>query len=135
MSNAEAERRHYTAGLRALADFYDAHPEIATPEPEHSVYSMNEKEEAAAVVRALGKCEKRYADNMFYISREFGPITLKFVFYRSAVCVRKVVAVEEVPEEVIPERVVPAHKREIVEWECEPILASSPVGAESTEGA
>ena len=122
------QRKEYVKGLRDLADWYEAHPEIELPyEPVHDNYAVNSKEDAASVIRALGRCDKEYSGNLLTISRQFGPIKAKFVFYREAVCRKVVVGTREVPEQVIPaqpEEVIPAHVEEITKWECEPILAT-----------
>lgn len=120
----------YAASLRLLADWYEQHPNIPTPDREFSVYSLNSKEEAADCMMALKPCKKEYKDTMFYLSREFQGITLKFVFYRNAVCTRRVVgtkmvSTQVIPAKTIPEQIIPAHEEEIVEWDCgNPLLAS-----------
>lgn len=118
----------FTAGLRELADWYDAHPEIALPIAEMAVYSEPDtKERAAVVARTLGGfIQKEIIGTYLRLKRTFGPVELRFVFERDAVCVARVVRVDEIPEEVIPEHVIPAHTREIVEWDCQPILAPAP---------
>lgn len=110
--------------LRALADFYDANP--LCPEPEISIYLHADK--AKEVLRNLGSFEKDYDDSYMYARVKVGDRTLKLSTQRDAVCTRKVVGTREVPEEVIPstytpEEVIPAHTAEIIEWECDPILA------------
>lgn len=114
----------FAAGLRALADWYEAHPDMLIPSvdiaSEWKVFGFDSKEDAASVIAALGSCRKEYTDNgLLYIKRDFGAgVVLSFVFSREQVCRKKVLGTEQ-----IPERVIPAHEREIVEWECEPILA------------
>ena len=128
LTEAEATPHvRYACGLRELADWIEAHPEIALPNCEISSYSLDEREEAAAVLKALKPCRKHYSGEMFYIRRDFGPITLSYVFYRNTVCVAKVVGKKEIPEQTIPEQVIPAHTEDIIEWDCsEPILATKP---------
>lgn len=46
---------------------------------------------------------------------------LDFNWPRREVCTRRVVGTEDVPEQVTP-----AHTREIVEWDCHPLLAAVP---------
>ena len=120
----------YAQGLRDLADWVEAHPEIDLPDESISVFSKHTKEEAAKVLLALTPCKKDYSGDLFTLSRSFGHVRLKFLFVRSAVCTRRVVRTEEVPEEIIPEKVEPeqviaAHTKEIVEWDCDPILAET----------
>lgn len=47
---------------------------------------------------------------------EYDHISITYYVKREAVCVKKVVGTEEVPE-----RVYPAHTKEVVEWECEDV--------------
>jgi len=107
----------YAEGLRNLAGWIEAHPSIPLPEPMLSVWSANTKDDAVACLRALGNAKKQYEEQLFYISGEFGPLTLRFVFERNAVCTRKVVGTKRV-EAVFH----PAHEEEIVEWDCEESL-------------
>ena len=110
----------YVAGLRALADWIEANPEQPLSETILSVWCQRDtKEAAAAVMRAFGSCEKEYGDSCFYLKKAFGPITLRFVFLRAAVCTRRVVGTKHVPAQFYPER-----EEEIVKWDCHPILAS-----------
>jgi len=113
----------YANGLRELADWIEEHPEMPRPGPTLNVYELNSRDEAVACLKALGSCKKEYTENNFYLSREFGPIKLAFMFYRTAVCKRRVVGVKEVgtavvPARIIPEEIIPAHTEEIVEWDC-----------------
>ena len=112
----------YAAGLRELASWIEQHPEIALPEQDLKVYALNTKEEAAAVLRALKPCTKKYTDEFFHIKRNFGPITYDVVFYRKEVCVRRVVGVETVEARFIPAQTIPAQTVEKVEWDCGPLL-------------
>lgn len=115
----------YVASLRLLANWYEQHPNIPTPhDSTFVVYPLDTKEEAVDCMLALKPCEKEYEDSLFYLSRKFGGITLKFAFYRDAICTRRVVGTEMVPEETIPEKIIPAHVKEIIEWDCSPLLAS-----------
>ncbi len=131
----ETTHKEFADGLRAIADWYEKNPHIPIPRhPSINNYSVNTKGEAAAILRALGQCEKEYDENMFTLSHKFGPIVARFVFYRESVCVKKVVGTREIAETVLPAReetIIPAHKEEIFEWECLPILASE---GESNQG-
>lgn len=119
----------YASGLRLLADWVEAHPGIDLPSTSLSVYSLNSKEKAATCLLALKPCEKKYDGDLFRISRKFGPITLSYVFTRSAVCNKKLVGTKVIPETVKPaepEEIIPEHEEEIYEWVCdEPILNGS----------
>lgn len=121
------ERKSLTDGLRQIADWYDAHPEIDIPtSPNFRNFSVNSKATVQAVIRALGECKKEYADTLFTVSRKFGSVRTDFIFFRNDVCVRKIVGVETIPARIIPaqpEMVIPAETKEIVEWECAPVMA------------
>ena len=113
-------RRAYADGLRAIAAWFETHPEVPLPDSQRvDVASLNTKEEAASVARALGACDKIYDGTLFRLERRFGGTTLRFLFWRDQVCERRVVSTKQVPA-----RLVPAHTEEIVEWDCHPLLAS-----------
>ena len=118
-----ATHKEYADGLRAVADFYESHPEIPLPyDTDISNGSVDTKEEAATIMRALGSCSKNYSDYYFVLAKNFGPIKMQFIFTRHKVCVRKVIGVETIEAEFVPAHTIPAWTKEIVEWECEAIL-------------
>lgn len=113
------DRIAFTTGLRDLADWFDAHPDIRLPyDPSFSVYGYDTLDEAAHLARVLAPCQKDASSDLFYLIKTFGPIKLSFMFWRSTVCTKRVVRTEAVPKQVIP-----AHTREIAEWDCRSILA------------
>jgi hypothetical protein len=116
------ERQEFAQGLRDMADWYEVHPEITLPFKEFMNYTMNTKEDAQIVMRAMGSCVKTYDDSIFGLEKHFGPIKARFVFMRNEVCERKVVGTKIVPEKFTPAKTEPEHEVEIVEWECVPIL-------------
>ena len=111
--------QEYARGLRAVADLYEAHPDIPFSHDQViGVYWVKDtNEEAVRIIEALKPCRKEWAESFLKITRDFGGVTLKFVFIREAVCTRRVVGHKEIPAEFLPARVV-----EIVTWDCEPIL-------------
>lgn len=123
----------YVASLREMADWYEAHPGMPIPEAEFNCFNVRmdeetDKDAAQRIVRVAAPCKKSYDDTLFSIRKTFGSLTLRYIFMRNEVCERVVIATEEVPERVIPaepERVEPAHVKEIVEWRCEPLLAEN----------
>jgi hypothetical protein len=120
------ERKDYTNGLRELADWWDKHLEVPLNyAPSIATGALNTKEEAALVIRALGNCTKRYSGDIFVVGRKFGPIDMEFLFYRDKVCERRVVSVELIPEQFIEAHTIPARTKEIVEWDCHPILSAA----------
>ena len=122
-----ATHAEYANGLRAIADFVETHPELHLPNDELCCFSMDEKAQAAAVLLALKPCKKNYGETVFYITREFGPVTLKYYFNRNSVCTPRVVGKKIVPAE--PMKIIdarPEHEVDIIEWDCEPILTAAP---------
>jgi len=106
---------------RVLLDWLEAHPEVDLPynvQYGMLIASVNTKDELATLARAFGECEKEFADDSFYLRKRFGSTQLYAFTARQQVCERVVVGTEEIPEQVVPARV-----REIVEWRCaEPLL-------------
>lgn len=128
-------RMEHIEGLRAIADWFEAHPEVPLPPADFSCYHMNSKQEAAVVLKALTPATKTYDDDMFGIERHFGPVRLRFVFYRREICKAKVVGKKLVPEQIeperiIPEKVIPEHEEDIIEWDCSARLLSLPTDEE-----
>lgn len=118
----------YSEGLRELADWLDQHPEQAEQlrEIRALAFPSDTPEGVAEWARALGSAQKEYTGNdLFKLTRMFGPVELRAVVYRSAVCTRRVVGTREVVREV-PDPAAPlievTETEEIVEWDCEPIL-------------
>ena len=117
--------------LRAMADFYEAHP--TAPIPFDLQYGwmhayLPSGDEMKEFLRSLGSFKKVFEDDYFRAEVQVGEIALQFSTKRDNVCVRKVVGTKLVAEQVIPssyteERIIPAHEEEIVEWDCEPIMA------------
>jgi len=125
--------KQYANSLRLIADWYEHQPEsIPVPYDLGSVVSYWEDEkiqsaQAIEIAHALRDAEKVHQDEFFTIQRKFGELYLKFLFKRSAVCTRRVVGTEEVPEHVVP-----VHTKEIVEWDCAPILSGNDEGSKPT---
>ncbi len=109
------------AGLRDLADWLDAHPDEEVSGNVRLLAYRFDADEFRATVRALGRGAKESNDEWASVIRSFGPAVAIYAYTaREQVC-RKVV----VGTRVEPERVIPAREVEIVEWECQPILAET----------
>lgn len=134
-----ARRAAYTAGLRALADLLDAHPELPLPysgngDAMNFIELGDEARRGAAVFARLmpGKVEKSASDNgQFYLTFTLHGLRLRWVAQRAQMCERVVTGTREVEIEVPdPEALalVPKVKRveviEDVEWQCRPVLAA-----------
>lgn len=83
----------YANGLRALADFYEAHPEMPIPHA-HQVVFMHERQSflAAAKMLADGGKVLKLADEevstwpRFHAIRMFGPVRLDVEIDRKTIC-------------------------------------------------
>jgi hypothetical protein len=133
------ERAQYIAGLRQIADFYDAHPEVPTPSDNHTNYAVNTDEDARNLAKALGTFKKEYSEDMFTMSKTFGSVQARFVFYRKAICKAKVVGVKTIEAEFVPAVEAytrPARTVDIIEWDCGSLLDPSvvPVDKEKVDG-
>lgn len=87
------ETKQTTAeGLRALADWYEAHPEIDVPSVVISIWERNggAAKKLALTAKAMGTCEKSMDDYSITLKRHFGPVMLLASISRDAVC-RKIV--------------------------------------------
>lgn len=121
----------YAASLREIADFIDAHDELEFDAPNYlrlgwCYGSDNEaQQQIAAFARAFGSCEKEYGDAFFKVSRKIGEIKVYAATSREKVCRKVVKGTRVVPRQVIEAKIIEEHEEEIVEWECEPLLAEA----------
>jgi len=121
--------KEYCKGLREIADWYEAHPEIDLPKKELEVLSFSTENPAIArkAGLALGTFKKEVSDYIYRISKQFSGVSLEFVFYRDKVCVKKFIRTE-VKKRLIrdPNVIVPMieveEEIEIAEWDCPPLL-------------
>lgn len=119
-------------GLRELADFIEgsdsaAAVAIAKAAAEGGLRHFTwDGAEFRAGAAALGGSRVKTADDDFIIiARQFGPVPVSVYGWRKSVCVRRVVGTrtEHVPaSEAIPAQPARTVEREVVEWECPPIL-------------
>jgi hypothetical protein len=130
MKTEQIRRRQFIEGLRAVAAFYETHPE-ACYDGMHLTLNMYVWGRAARKVlietaKAFGQCRKEYDESNVTISRQFGDqVTLAVFAPRARVCRRVVLGARIVPATVLPatpERIVPAASVEIVGWRCDPLL-------------
>lgn len=100
-------------GLRALADYLEGRPDVPIPYF-GTINAFAEAEELPVVARAMGGFEKDHNGQFLALVKRFGSeVELHVNFTSEDVCERVVVGTEEVPK-----KVVPAHTKEIVEWQC-----------------
>ena len=126
-----ARRVAIAEGLEALGAWLIAHPEVDVPialTGEHGAHLgiyLKDRDDLAAVIRAMGNCEKAADDYWIGVQRSFGPIVLQAKVSHEMVCERVVVGVEQV-ETYDPAVLATVPKiqqeREIVRWECPPSL-------------
>jgi hypothetical protein len=131
LNNADqCRRRQFIEGLRAVAQFYEAHPE-AWYDGIHLTLNMyiwgrKTREILARTVRSFGQCTKKYDDTNITVSRKFGDqVTLSVFASRAKVCRRVIVGTRILPARTVPassEVYLPATTEEIVAWRCDPLL-------------
>ena len=131
MSNPDPRlRRQFIEGLRAVAQFYEAHPE-AWYDGIHLTLNMyiwgrNAREILAQTVRDLGQCTKKYDQTNITVSRKFSDqITLSVFAPRFKVCSRVILGMRIIPARTLPASgavYLPETTEEIVAWRCDPLL-------------
>jgi len=121
------------AGLRALADFIDAHPDL--PYPTYlrwpSVWCPTSADEVAALIRAAKAAgipvEKRHSATQRNVAFQFGAVKAEALVNKEEVCERVVVGqkVELVPDPTYIPPDVPLVEQvvDVTEWRCLPLLA------------
>ena len=112
------EHEKFALGLRQLANFYEAHPEIPLPYQDLHSYSLDTKDDAAMLAKALGTFEKKYSDDLLIVSKKFQSVNLKFYLTRDSVCTARVVGKKIEPEVYIPSQHIPAREVDVIEWDC-----------------
>lgn len=129
-NTATGERAAYTAGLRQLADWLDANPEIELPwTGRYEVFQLGvwlRKDELAAIARALpGKVEKVADDasKVLRIQGQFAGLNVEAYAGRTEVCERIVTGTETVTVPAVEAKPEKTEEREVVEWRCHPLLA------------
>lgn len=131
-------RAEQVAGIRELADWLEAHPEVPIPhELTGNDYSYvlimtlsvdDPKATLAAIARALPGDVKKDADSsQFEIEGRVGGINVKAIAQRNEVCERVVVGTREItrtipdPRVAVPEIEV-TETIEDVKWVCTPLM-------------
>jgi hypothetical protein len=129
---AESDSKEVVTFLRALADFYEEHPNapvVAGLEGDTlTVYAFLANGREKEILRSLGSFDKEFQGRFFIAKKVIGGKTLKFYFYRDSVCTSRVVGTRHVERQIEPEvyrpsRVIEAHDEDILEWDCAPVLA------------
>jgi len=118
-------RAHAEGGIKLPYDVHDTWIRLDVYEynkDDEYVLNVEKSLDALAVVtqfasKVFGAVEKDYSSSDFElkITLEDGTV-IRYEADREAVCTKVVVGYEDVPE-----RVTPAYRKEIVEWECDPV--------------
>ena len=120
--------------MQSLIDFLGAHPELPLPDDlTVSVYAIGAEtlDRAKELAKSLGTFEKEIDDPFFALVKRFGKVSLRFVFYRQSVCIKRVVGTKtdtiRVPAEGAPkvEMIDKVVETEIVEWDCPSLLSET----------
>jgi hypothetical protein len=111
MANADIVRQ-----LRTLADWFESKPDL--PQVPYIItfdVFLSSLDELREIARLVGKTEKGQSDTYFWLRSHIGNEgqRIDWTLYRQVVCTPRVVGHEE-----IPERVIPAYVKDIVEWDC-----------------
>jgi len=125
------ERIDLVDGLRKMADFFEAHPEIECPySVQANVYGAS-KESLQAFAKAAGRVDKDAVGSTFWLRKKFSQkVQLDFNAQRDEVCEQVQVGtkmVEAQPERIEVHEAVEAHEEPVYEWRCGSILQSSEV--------
>jgi hypothetical protein len=109
--------KEYADGLRQLADWYEAHPDVHPPyEADQLTYYPFTKDDTEDLVRRIGgRWAKKASSDLLYLTQAVGPFQFRVVVDQATVCQKRVVG----------HRVIPAQEArlvEVVEWDCAPVL-------------
>jgi hypothetical protein len=117
----------FVQGLRELADFYSAHPEVKLPLSCSYYICDATKEETLAAARAFGDARKTYTNVHFILRKTFpSGVEIWLMTDRKTVCTAKEIGEKFVPAYTIPAQHFPASTVPVLEWECLPLLAPDP---------
>lgn len=122
----------FARGLHAIAEFYEANPNMPVPYLDTFNMFVRSKGEMIHCARMLGTCDKVVTEDWFELCRKFGPMKLVVNIRRNSVCERVKVGEREVPEQHLPAReaeTVPAHTEDVYEWKCPEALLSEGGGS------
>lgn len=123
-------RQDFTAGLRRIADLIDEHSDLPLPyegTTTRLLWFLDTPEQLNIVSKAMGgHREKDIGDGFAGLKGAIDGVRINALVPREQVCTRRVVGTEtvEVPDPAalaaVPKVAV---EREVVEWDCHPILA------------
>ncbi len=114
--------------LQSLINLLSAHPELPRPtRVEIGVYDFVKEnlEEAQKVAKGLGNFTKDIDETFFRLTKTFGKVSIKYVFYRQDICIKRVIGTKKKtimvphPDAKMVEKEV---EIEIIEWDCSSLL-------------
>lgn len=126
--------------LRVATDLIAAHPNLPTPcvfayssgHVEVTWQLMNgdvrndQKSAAQQIIRAIGgEWRKNPWDDRFDFEQDYNGVALQIFTNRDQVCTRRVIGTETVTVPAVEARPERTEVREIVEWDCTPVLAEA----------
>lgn len=132
--------------LRQVADLLEQHPDLPQPYVTSSYAGRvdarwylsidspgapaEQRATAQQIIRAIGgHWDKDIRDDEVRFTAKLGLLDLDVQVVREAVCTRRVVGTEEVTIPAVEARPERTEVREVVEWDCQPILADEQVSA------
>ena len=138
MTNEMTDQERAIQNLEAMIAWIRQHPAAPVPyalRVNHFTCRLSDdKATRDREVRAIGTSRKEFTDNELRlvadVNRSAGKYGIALGFEiewycpRKNVCTATVVGTREVPEEIIPEHRIPAHTEDVIEWNCEPLLAA-----------
>lgn len=127
------------ADLHNLADFVEIHhevlPEDLTVSAISYLYSFGDAsvpqvcaDTMKAALKHGAEIKKEYETSTFYLKMKFGHIQYKIMTMRNNVCDRKVIGTEEVEIKTAIDWEVTTTTKDVVEWDCHPLLGASTDG-------
>lgn len=150
LDDDDTERRaEFIAGLRAMADWYEARPNLPAPIADcEAVLFPNDKAELAALTREAGTLNKSGVPESDYMelqrkftAAQYYPVVrFRIAADKSKTCERVKVGekvLEAQPERIVPETIIPATPEQVVElyeWKCGSVLAPPAVGTAEAAG-
>ena len=135
-SNLSDAHKDFIASLRAMANFYEARPDLELPMWTRFDLFGLKPQDLQRVSLLFAPCEKAVLPDFFMLRRRFGKsIRLEANWSRETVCERVVVGTEEVDEEVVVSKGVETRMNtgQKVEWHCPKVLDRKQVGEGSND--
>jgi hypothetical protein len=121
----------FVESLRALADFYEAHPTLppaySMSGTDISIFAQGKEELAGISEVFYPKAEIKSCETFFrlFYTEKLGAFTLQALDYHSQVCERKVVGHRTVKKQVATGYTEVEEREEVVEWHCPEIAVPS----------